>query len=169
MCLITLVWVVLRLNPGLLTSQCLLPLPPCLPCLHLACPCLPLPAAAVDIALPEERIALEVDGPHHFTANTFKPTGDMYCRWVGGCTAMSCGGWLGTSGVEEAALLPASLLIACLSWEHLLLGRVLTVCTHMHACKCPTRRCWLLQAHAAQGAGLAGGQPPLLSLERRVR
>ena len=49
------------------------------------CPaCLPPPApAAVDIALPEERIALEVDGPHHFTANTFKPMGDMYCRWVG--------------------------------------------------------------------------------------
>jgi hypothetical protein len=36
---------------------------------------------AVDIALPEERIALEVDGPHHFTANTFRPLGEMYCRW----------------------------------------------------------------------------------------
>lgn len=35
---------------------------------------------AVDIALPGERIAVEVDGPHHFTANTFKPMGEMYCR-----------------------------------------------------------------------------------------
>lgn len=39
-------------------------------------------APAVDIALPEERIAIEVDGPHHFTSNTFRPLGEMYCRWV---------------------------------------------------------------------------------------
>ncbi|GAB4822437.1 hypothetical protein N2152v2_009483 [Parachlorella kessleri] len=34
----------------------------------------------VDIALPGERIALEVDGPHHFTSNTFQPLGEMYAR-----------------------------------------------------------------------------------------
>lgn len=39
-------------------------------------------APAVDIALPEEHIAIEVDGPHHFTSNTFRPLGEMYCRWV---------------------------------------------------------------------------------------
>lgn len=39
---------------------------------------------SVDIALPGERIALEVDGPHHFTANTFRPLGEMYCRWGAG-------------------------------------------------------------------------------------
>ena len=36
----------------------------------------------VDLALPEECIAIEVDGPHHFTTNTFRPLGEMYCRWV---------------------------------------------------------------------------------------
>ena len=35
---------------------------------------------AVDIALPEEHIAVEVDGNHHFTANTFTPLGETYCR-----------------------------------------------------------------------------------------
>lgn len=38
------------------------------------------PAAAVDIALVSECIAVEVDGPHHFTANTFQPLGEMASR-----------------------------------------------------------------------------------------
>lgn len=50
---------------------------------HCPLPCLASNfAPAVDIALPEERIAIEVDGPHHFTSNTFRPLGEMYCRWV---------------------------------------------------------------------------------------
>jgi hypothetical protein len=41
--------------------------PLCLPC-------------AVDIAFPSEWIAMEVDGPHHFTANTFRPLADTEGR-----------------------------------------------------------------------------------------
>lgn len=40
----------------------------------------PIISAAVDIALPEERIAIEVDGPFHFTRNSRRPMGDMYAR-----------------------------------------------------------------------------------------
>lgn len=59
-------------------------------------PCSP----AVDIALPEERIALEVDGPHHFTANTFRPLGEMFARWgeVLGRGAPFC--WHAAGGVQ---------------------------------------------------------------------
>ena len=46
-----------------------------------------IPFLAVDIALPEERIAIEVDGPHHFTTNTFRRLGEMYCR----CAALAAG------------------------------------------------------------------------------
>ncbi|KAL4443822.1 hypothetical protein ABPG75_011559 [Micractinium tetrahymenae] len=35
---------------------------------------------SVDISLVAERIAIEVDGPHHFTANTFQPLGEMASR-----------------------------------------------------------------------------------------
>ncbi|RMZ54094.1 hypothetical protein APUTEX25_002671 [Auxenochlorella protothecoides] len=35
---------------------------------------------SVDIALSDEKIALEADGPHHFTANTLQPLADMYWR-----------------------------------------------------------------------------------------
>ena len=35
---------------------------------------------SVDIALSDEKIALEVDGPHHFTVNTLEPMADMYWR-----------------------------------------------------------------------------------------
>ncbi|KAK2080103.1 hypothetical protein QBZ16_002499 [Prototheca wickerhamii] len=35
---------------------------------------------SVDIALSNEKIALEVDGPHHFTVNTLEPMADMYWR-----------------------------------------------------------------------------------------
>ncbi|CAL8462328.1 g1861 [Coccomyxa elongata] len=35
---------------------------------------------SVDIALPDEKIAIEVDGPHHFTANTLAVTGEMLAR-----------------------------------------------------------------------------------------
>ncbi|PSC74935.1 RAP domain [Micractinium conductrix] len=35
---------------------------------------------SVDIALPDERVVLEVDGPTHFTANTFQPLADMRGR-----------------------------------------------------------------------------------------
>lgn len=33
-----------------------------------------------DIALPKEHIAVEVDGPHHFTVNTFRPLANMFMR-----------------------------------------------------------------------------------------
>jgi hypothetical protein len=33
-----------------------------------------------DIALPQEHIAVEVDGPHHFTVNTFRPLANMFMR-----------------------------------------------------------------------------------------
>jgi very-short-patch-repair endonuclease len=36
--------------------------------------------STVDIALPEERIVLEVDGPQQFTTNTLRPLGDMLCK-----------------------------------------------------------------------------------------
>lgn len=36
--------------------------------------------AAVDVAIPQEHIALEVDGPHHFTRNSLRPLGDMFTR-----------------------------------------------------------------------------------------
>lgn len=35
---------------------------------------------AVDIAFPKERIALEIDGPHHFAHNTQQPLGEMIAR-----------------------------------------------------------------------------------------
>ncbi|KAI3429562.1 hypothetical protein D9Q98_005650 [Chlorella vulgaris] len=35
---------------------------------------------SVDIAFPSEWIAMEVDGPHHFTANTFRPLADTEGR-----------------------------------------------------------------------------------------
>lgn len=35
---------------------------------------------AVDLCIPEERIAIEVDGPHHFTRNTLRPMADMFTR-----------------------------------------------------------------------------------------
>jgi hypothetical protein len=37
---------------------------------------------AVDIALPDECIAIEVDGPHHFTKNTLRPMADIHNRTV---------------------------------------------------------------------------------------
>jgi len=35
---------------------------------------------AVDLCIPEERIAIEVDGPHHFTRNSLRPMADMFTR-----------------------------------------------------------------------------------------
>lgn len=37
---------------------------------------------SMDIALPEEHIAIEVDGPHHFTKNQLRPLADMFTRTV---------------------------------------------------------------------------------------
>lgn len=37
-------------------------------------------AFSIDIALSEEKIAIEVDGPHHFTANTKAPLGETMAR-----------------------------------------------------------------------------------------
>lgn len=59
---------------------------------------------SIDVALPDERIALEVDGPHHFIKNTLKPFGDTIMRW----TLLESVGWKVKSipffswyGVEE--------------------------------------------------------------------
>ena len=35
---------------------------------------------SIDIALPEEKIAIEVDGAHHFTRNTLRPVAQMFAR-----------------------------------------------------------------------------------------
>jgi len=35
---------------------------------------------SVDIALPDDKIALEIDGPHHFTRNSYLPLGDTIVR-----------------------------------------------------------------------------------------
>lgn len=35
---------------------------------------------SIDIALPQERIAIEVDGPSHFSCNTLRPLGEMHAR-----------------------------------------------------------------------------------------
>jgi hypothetical protein len=35
---------------------------------------------AVDLCIPEQRIAIEVDGPHHFTRNSLRPMADMFTR-----------------------------------------------------------------------------------------
>lgn len=35
---------------------------------------------SVDIAIDKDHIAVEVDGPHHFTANTLRPLGEMFIR-----------------------------------------------------------------------------------------
>ncbi|KDD74265.1 hypothetical protein H632_c1446p0, partial [Helicosporidium sp. ATCC 50920] len=35
---------------------------------------------SMDMALPEEGLAVEADGPRHFTANTLQPLGEMRCR-----------------------------------------------------------------------------------------
>ncbi len=40
----------------------------------------PAPCSAVDIALPAEKIALEVDGPHHFARNTLRPLATLFSR-----------------------------------------------------------------------------------------
>lgn len=39
-----------------------------------------LPLYAADIYIPEDRIAIEVDGPHHFTRNSLRPMGEMFTR-----------------------------------------------------------------------------------------
>ena len=38
--------------------------------------------ALTNCLLPGENIALEVDGPHHFTTNTRQPTGKPVCKQV---------------------------------------------------------------------------------------
>lgn len=48
-----------------------------------------IPAPAVDIALPNERIAIEVDGRHHFTRNSLRPLGEMFSR----TTLLEARGW----------------------------------------------------------------------------
>ncbi|KAL4515162.1 hypothetical protein Ndes2526A_g09534 [Nannochloris sp. 'desiccata'] len=35
---------------------------------------------SVDLCIPEDRIAIEVDGPHHFTRNSLRPMADMFTR-----------------------------------------------------------------------------------------
>jgi RAP domain len=42
--------------------------------------CFFLSIIAVDLCIPEERIAIEVDGPHHFTRNSLRPMADMFTR-----------------------------------------------------------------------------------------
>ena len=36
----------------------------------------------MDVAIPQEKIAIEVDGPHHFTRNSLRPLGDMFTRFA---------------------------------------------------------------------------------------
>ena len=61
---------------------------------------------SIDIALPEEKIAMEVDGPHHFTRNSFRPLAHMFTRTA----LLEARGWRVVSvpffawqGVEETA------------------------------------------------------------------
>jgi len=61
---------------------------------------------SIDVALPKEHIAIEIDGPHHFSRNTLRPMGDMFSR----STLLEYRGWtvasvpfFSWSGVEEGA------------------------------------------------------------------
>ncbi len=105
-----------------------------------------IPFLAVDIALPEERIAIEVDGPHHFTTNTFRRLGEMYCR----CAALAAG------------------FRARFQFVAVQFGQTAAVRLRTSADLPPLLPSPLLQAHAAQGARLAGCVGALLPLERRV-